>query len=211
MKKNWIEKAVIIGIVLLFVGTSVVPASTNTNQSKAKDKDYAATITEEPTYNIIGGCNMTFDFPGKNTSVKCVWWLVNDRNFTYPIVNGNVSVNYTIVFQTYSVGIYLIPRLTWLTSSMYYPIDIMRGWNWTTVIIVPFWKVYPGYKIFLNVKTTNPLPTPPPDQGKDYTTFWVWNDAEAFTIWPVHGYGEPARTNMWHYYWRLMDFYARFI
>jgi hypothetical protein len=184
MKNELIRKGLIFGMVLLFVGTSVVSAKINTNQNKAVDKDYTTSTTERTYYNLIGGVNITYDFRGTPTVVKIEWWRAKDRNFTYPVKDGNVKINYTIELQSYSNGFFFVPRLSSLLTLAYayYPEEKQIGADFD-FIIVPFWKSYgsPRSVKYIFVES-GPIPPPPPEPNSTKSIIKTWDVAMAIII-----------------------------
>jgi len=208
MKNELIRKGLVFGMVLLFVGTSVVSATIYTNQSKAKDNNNTVKIAEDTIYNLIGGVNVTFDFPLVKGAVKWEWWKVNDRNFTYPITNGTVDVNYTIKLQAYSIGVFIIPRLVGLISTLFYPNEISRGSNWKFCFI-KFTDVFPGKVFNIYVHCKNRMPTPPPDQNSTKTRMWAFNQLSIFVFPPVYGPDDSLRHSIF-FDANGTDFWANF-
>jgi len=187
MKKiNLIRKGLVLGVIILFIGTSIVPANLNTNQNKAVNKDNTTSTTEEKYYNLIGGVNITYGYRGLPNVIKIEWWKNPDRNFTYPIINGKVSLNYTIEFQTYSNGIYFPPRLSGLVTAgyIYYPYPYNETQFGTGVVgrIVPFWRAkgFPKTVTFVSVQGYPNLP--PPYDLDNKSTIDTWNIAGAILM-----------------------------
>jgi len=209
MKNELIRKGLVFGMVLLFVGTSVVSATIFPNQSKARDNNQTVKIAESTVYNLIGGVNISFDFHGTRPAVNFTWWINPDRNFTYPITNGKVNVNYTFEVQFYSIGVFFIPRFAGLISTLYYPENIMLG-EGVAVDMVPFWQTKGDYDKFMYVECDNPIPTPPPDVNKTNTKFFTWNQAGALTITAEYGQNSYVK-KFFHHSEREINFWATFI
>jgi hypothetical protein len=209
MKNKIVIKGIIIGIILLLVGATVIPASTNKNQNRTKDNTFAVKTVNDQIDNLIGGVIVTFDYAAKDSSVKFEWWKTIDRNFTYPIINGNVSVNYTIKLQAYAVGVYFIPRLLNMLSTLSYDVNTSRGSNWIKWKVVPFTLTTPGIEINLHVETTTPFPTPPSDPGKNTTMMWAYTAVSVFTFPPVRA-GEETRPYLIHPSHKQINFTTSF-
>ena len=204
MKNKIILKGLVLGIILLLTGTTIIPAHINTKQIKPRNMNSTITGTDEPIYNLIGGCNITYDFRGLPTAVKITWWVVPDRNFTYPIINGNVMINYSLKFQSYSNGFYLIPRLSLLSSFAYayYPDERKIGFD-GAYIVVPFTKNFNDSGTVRYVVVESPPIQPPNITGSEIQT---WNVATGITLPPVT-IGETKRI------WlddKRIDFWANF-
>lgn len=188
--RNILLNSIIIGIIFLLVGTTVIPANMSKITTTTSDDSLLRETAHDHIYNLIGGVNITFDYALKDTCVKIEWWKTPDRNCSYPIVNGNVSVNYTLKLQTYAVGVFALPRLASLFSTLFYDINTSRGSNGTSWNIVRYTDTIPGKEIYVTVETTHPFPTPPSDPGTNTTLMHIFSIASAFTIIPLRGYNE---------------------
>ncbi len=198
----------IIGILLLLIGTTIAPASNYTNKNTIDQKSKIKTL-DRRIYNLIGGVIVTFDYLMKDNSVKFQWWTTNNTNLSYPIINNNVSVNYTIKLQAYAIGVYFIPRLVKLLSTLYYDVNTSRGSSWTSWKIVRFTNTTPGIEEYVYVETTTPFPTPPSDPGTNSTKMWIYSNIWAITIPPDRG-EEENRPFFIHTKGRSMNFTATF-
>ena len=120
MREGLFRKGLVFAIIVLFVGASVFPSiSGNINNSNAKDKDLTAKITGDANNNLIGGINISCVSRDKGI-FKFDWWVAEDRNFTYPVTNGKVKVDYTFLLQTWSDGtFFFLPRVIFVIINIY--------------------------------------------------------------------------------------------
>ena len=127
MENKIISKGLVIGIIVLFLGTNIVPAAINTKNIIMNNKNYTTEISDDTVYNLIGGVNISFNFIFMKPIIIIEWWRVEDRNFTYPVEDGMVKINYTIRLQTKSNGFFTLPRFAGLQSFLYYDGDVALG------------------------------------------------------------------------------------
>ena len=166
MKDKLLRKGIVLGIIVLFVGTNIVPANVNTKNIIANDKNYTAEISDDTIhYNLIGGVNISFDNFWEKESIKIEYWFIPHpyRNFTYPVENGMVKINYTLLFQTWSDGFFLMRGLAWFQNILYDFIDghdkaIGQNTTWRRVK----WTDFTPYQEYLYVES---YPIPVPENG----------------------------------------------
>jgi hypothetical protein len=119
MKKSWIKKASVLGMIMLFVSAGLASAiNVDIKNPTIENKKYITEIAERQTYqgqNIIGELNILLT----KEAPEFEWWVAEDRNFTYPIINGNVKVNYTFVLKIKPGDIFLAPWATALALWLY--------------------------------------------------------------------------------------------
>lgn len=90
MRNDFIKKGLIFGTILLFVGISVIPSNANVvdkssvpTESKASSDDYTNYLGEI-FFNISRfSTEVGFKHPG-------------DTNYTFPVINGNYTLNFTV-------------------------------------------------------------------------------------------------------------------
>ena len=187
MKNKLIIKGLVFGIIVLFIGTSVVAASINSNQNNAKDKDYTAHTASAPIYNLIGGVNITFGTPFRPHAVNFTWWKVTDRNFTFPITGNFINdVNYTFRIKANSTGFFILPRLVQVQTLCVYP-----SGSGSESGLIFFWTRSPGFVKDITVRCANPGIIPPL-WPKHTLPFETISNAIAITFFPIVGDGESS-------------------
>jgi hypothetical protein len=180
MKNKFIGKVIVFGIVILFIEMSIIPVNANTEQNKANNENPIVKTADHTVYNLIGVVNISFHSPWKKPPVKppmkIEWRWEPDRNFTYPIHNGTVKVNYTLKVQISSDGLFFIPRLVMVITQLFLAdIELGDAWFMTKVWIQKLQIVK-----YLYVESSSILT---PSNG---TEFLVNNWVTVFTPIPPH-------------------------
>jgi len=189
MKNKIISKGLVIGIIVLFVGANIVPANTNTKHITVNNKNYTAEISDDTIYNLIGGVNISFGF---SNDIRIEWWRVEDRNFTYPVEDGMVKINYTIRLQTKSNGFFILPRFAGLKSFLYFDGDVVLGGIGT-------WKKvkWTQFRPFIEDLYVESYPIPVLEDGYKFLT---WNIAYGIRSIPLQWNISSNGIGFWAYF-----------
>ena len=92
MINKYLKKGIVLGIILLFLGASTVSGTNFDIKNNSKNE----IITQN--YNLVGSVTTECYID----HVEVIWDIEEDRNFTYPIINGKVKLNYTFCWNAYS-------------------------------------------------------------------------------------------------------------
>ena len=87
MKNDLVKKGLVLGIILLFVGLSVIPSNAN-----IVNKNSASMESEVISNEYLG--NINFNISRFSTEVG--FEHPEDTNYTFSVVNGNYTLNFTI-------------------------------------------------------------------------------------------------------------------
>ncbi len=90
MRNDFVKKGLVFGIILFFVGMSVI--SSNANLVK-KRSDFPANLVNTDDYtNYLG--DIYFNISRFSTEVG--FKHPDEKNYTFPVVNGNYTLNFTV-------------------------------------------------------------------------------------------------------------------
>ncbi len=119
MKTDVVRKSITISIIVLFIGAVLVHAEVNT-QIREKNSIYQTMneINSQNYTNFIGWINITWNNwytnPLQNLGPKITLTPVseNQRNYSFPVINGKVRMNFTALVTIDQIKYLILPRLT---------------------------------------------------------------------------------------------------
>lgn len=163
MRNNILKKGLVLEIILLFLGAGAVSAANFTiTNNEIKNKNNIKETTLEKI-NYIG--NVTIEYRWVRPIFH--WNIVEDRNFTYPIEDGKVKVNYSFEFDGYSSSLYILPWTTFYLFTLWYKDDLQKvKLKWT---VTPCGHITPHLKYI--VMETEPIP--PPAANESSYKAWI--------------------------------------
>jgi len=104
MKNDLVKKGLVLGIILLFVGLSVIPS--NANVVKNSSNSTVGRVNGDDYTNYLG----TIYFNFSRFSVNIGFKHPEDTNYTFPVVDGNYTLSFTVELNTTSEQKLLLPR-----------------------------------------------------------------------------------------------------
>ncbi len=105
MRNDLLKKGLVFGIILLFIGLSVI--SSNANVVKKSSDPMVSEVYIEDYTNYLG--TMYFNF--SRFSVDIAFEHPEDTDYTFPVVEGNYTFNFTVELNTTSEQKMLLPRV----------------------------------------------------------------------------------------------------
>lgn len=104
MKNDLVKKGLVLGIILLFVGLSVIPSNANVvNKSSVPMK---GEISGDDYTNYLGAIH--FNISRFSTDVG--FEHPEDTDYTFPVVDGNYTLNFTVELNITSEQTFLLSR-----------------------------------------------------------------------------------------------------
>ncbi len=104
MKNDLVKKGLVLGIILLFVGLSVIPS--NANVVKNSSNSTVGRVNGEDYTNYLG----TIYFNFSRFSVNVGFEHPEDTDYTFLVVDGNYTLNFTVELNITSEQKLLLPR-----------------------------------------------------------------------------------------------------
>ena len=104
MKNDLLKKGLVFGIILLFIGLSVI--SSNANVVKKRSDPIVSEVCIDDYTNYLG----TIHFNFSRFSLDIGFKRPEDTNYTFPVVDGNYTLNFTVELNTISEKKLLLPR-----------------------------------------------------------------------------------------------------
>lgn len=104
MKNKLFRKGLVFGIILLFIGISVIPS--NANVVKKSNDPTVDQLNGDDYTNYLG----TIYFNFSRFSVEVGFKTPEDTNYTFPVINGKYTLNFTIELKAQSEQKLLLPR-----------------------------------------------------------------------------------------------------
>ncbi len=90
MKNDLVKKGLVFGIILLFIGLSVI--SSNANVVEKSSDPTAGQMNDDDYTNYLG----TIYFNFSRFSVDIGFRHPEEINYTFPVINGNYTLNFTV-------------------------------------------------------------------------------------------------------------------
>jgi len=119
MKNGLVKKGLVLGIILLFVGMSVVPTNASEEYilEKKQNNGSIGTLSNVDPTNLLAMFNITWKkrCGPPEIDIKCQ----PDNNYTYPEAAGWVSANFSVICNTWLATAVLIPRLSCFSISLW--------------------------------------------------------------------------------------------
>ena len=104
MKNCLYKKGLVFGIILLFIGMSVIPSNANVvNKSSVPMK---GEVSSDDYTNYLGAIYFNLS----RFSVDVEFEHLEDTDYTFPVIDGNYTLNFTVEFNTTSEQTLLLSR-----------------------------------------------------------------------------------------------------
>ena len=104
MRNDIVKKLLVFGLILLFIGLSVIPS--NANVVKKSGDSIVSEVSIDDYTNYLGAIYFNFS----RFSVDIGFKHPEDTNYTFPVVDGNYTLNFTVELHTTSEQKLLLPR-----------------------------------------------------------------------------------------------------
>ena len=138
MKKKMFRNGLVIGIIILFVMMSVIPS--NAHVVKNSSSSTVGQVNSDDYTNYLG----TIYFNFSRFSVEVGFTVPEDRNYTFPVIDGKYTLNFTVEFMSKSNQILFFPRIAFSYAKICAddtPVWVAYGFNIVRGEVVGPWEI----------------------------------------------------------------------